>query len=131
MLQYNYKVKSIEKSGWYISLLLLLCRLGGISTLFFSWDKKWLLDMLEFKSVENVHFILYKITVCVSHRGLAACDALHVMVGHMKFLIYSLLFKCEGFSVHYISFMAQNTLEEYLWLHSSLLDFWMFNNSKE
>lgn len=28
--------------------------------------------MLEFKSVENVHFILYKMTVCVSQRGLAA-----------------------------------------------------------
>lgn len=37
-------------------------------------------------------------------------DALYLMVGSMKVLIYSLLFKLKGFSVHYISFYGTEYL---------------------
>lgn len=62
--------------------------------------------------MENIHSILYKITVgCVCLRGAWQLgDALPLLVGHMKVLIYGLLFKFEGFSVHCISFYGTEYL---------------------
>lgn len=48
--------------------------------------------------------------MCVSEGPGQLGDALHLMLGHMKALIYSLLFKLEGFSVHCISFYGTEYL---------------------
>lgn len=75
----------------------------------FFLGQKCLVDMLEVKSMEKFHLVLYKINmgcvcVCGAWPAWWLYDALYLMVGSMKALIYSLFFKLKGFSVHYISF---------------------------